>query len=184
MVVKVVLAASAVLVSIVLSGCVVVFTNPLPVSQPLGLDKRLLGRWAGKDEQGNDYSIRFETRANGNTVVSLPDVGYRNPLFRVVTTEISTVNYLILRLDDPSDDKTYMVGSYSIGGDSLTICLLNEDRIRAAIKQGRLKGKLANSPWGGATITENSKSVLAFLASPNSKDLFTCPGELKKVATN
>jgi hypothetical protein len=76
-----------------------------------------------------------------------------------------------------------MVGSYSISGGSLTVCLLNEDRIKAAIKQGRIKGKLVNSPWGGATITENSKNVLAFLASPNSKDLFTCLPELKKVAS-
>lgn len=180
MTIRIVLVA---LLSIMLSGCVVIFINPLPGSQTVGVDQRLLGRWAGKDEHGNDYSIHFEKRANSETVVSLPDLGYRDPLFRVVTTEISAVNYLILRLDDPSNDKTYMVASYSMTGDSLTICPLNEGRIRAAIKQGKLKGKLANSLWGGATITENSKNVLAFLTSPNSKDLFTCLGEVKKMPT-
>jgi hypothetical protein len=57
MVVKIVIAAA---LAALLSGCVVSFTNPLPASQPVGRDDRLLGKWEGRDEQNNPVSIQFE----------------------------------------------------------------------------------------------------------------------------
>jgi hypothetical protein len=166
----------------ILNGCVVVFTNALPNSQALKRDDRLLGKWEGKDEQGNRNSVQFESAPKNETNVSLSgDLGYRNPVFRMVTTRIAGLDYMILHLNDLSDDTGYILAKYATQDDKLTICLLNVDKVKEAIKKGKLKGEVGHTAWGGVTITNSSKGVLTFLKSPNSKDLFTCLGELKKV---
>ena len=178
MVVKIIFAAA---LASMLSGCVVVFTNPLPASQPIGHDERLLGKWEGEDEQGNSGWIRFEMPTDQIDIFLSGDWGYHNPAFRAVTTNISGDNHMILRVNDPALGKEYMVVRYSINGDTLTLCLLNADKVRAAIKDRKIKGKLGYSQWSGAVITESSKNVLGFLKSPGSKDLFTCLLKSKKV---
>lgn len=60
MAIKVGLAASALLLSTMLSGCVVVFSDPISASQSVLLDERLIGRWSGADEQGTTYTVIFE----------------------------------------------------------------------------------------------------------------------------
>ena len=168
-----------------LSGCVVSFSNPLPASQPISRDERLLGKWEGQDEQGSPGWVRFEIgSANQINVFASGDLGYRNPVFRMVTTKISGSDYMILRLNDPTDNKDYILARYSTNDNKLTVCLLNVEKVKHAIKKGRLKGEVDYSQWGGAIITESSKNVLGFLKSPNSKDLFTCLGEMKKVPAN
>src|SRR5438128_9551067 len=158
-----------------LSGCVVSFTNPLPASQPLGRDERLLGKWEGQDEQGNAGWFRFEIgSANEMNVSASGDLGHRNPAFRTVTTKISGSDYMILWLND-ADIKDYIIARYSTNENKLTVCLLSVDKVRDAIKKRKLKGQFDYSPWGGAIITESSKHVLDLLKSPESKDLFTCP---------
>src|SRR5438046_1477259 len=118
MVIKVIV---VVFFSAVSSGCFVFFSKPLPVSQPIRMDERLMGKWTGDDDHGNRYSVRFETQSNRGTTVSLLDLGYRNPLFRVTTTRASGIDYMILRLDDPSANKNYIAAKYSISGETLTV---------------------------------------------------------------
>jgi len=158
------------------------FTNPLPASQPIGRDQRLLGKWEGQDEQGNYGWVRFENGPkNEINVFASGDWGYQNAALRMVTTKISGSDFMILRLNDPNNDKDYMVARYSTNDDKLTVCLLNVEKVKEAIKKRKLKGKVDYSPSGGAIITESSKNVITFLGSPNSKDLFICLSELKKV---
>jgi len=174
----------AAFVAAMFSGCVVSFSNPLPASQPVGRDDRLLGKWEGQDEQKNPISIRFEPGSIHETKLSVSgSLGYQNPIFRMVTTKISGNDYMILRLNDPNADKDYMVVRYATNDDKLTVCLLNVDRVKEAIKKGKLKGQIDYSQWGGAIITESSKSVLSFLKSPDNKNMFTCLPELKKVTS-
>ncbi len=73
-----------------------------------------------------------------------------------------------------------MVAKYTIGDESLTVCLLNADKVAAEVKQGKLKGRLGYSSWGGVTVTESSKKIFNLLNSPTNKDLFSCLGELRK----
>src|SRR5206468_1988255 len=109
-----------------LSGCVVSFTNPLPASQPIGRDERLLGKWEGRDEQGSPGWVRFEEGSKDEIKVFLSgDLGYQNPAFRMVTTKISGSDYMILRLNDPTDKKDYILARYSTNDNKLTVCLLN-----------------------------------------------------------
>src|SRR5713101_6304716 len=77
-----------------LSGCVVIFSNPLPASQPTGYDERLLGKWEGQDEQGNHIWVRFESASDHEMKVFLPgDLGYQNPVFRMMATKLSGDDY-------------------------------------------------------------------------------------------
>ena len=164
-----------------LSGCIVTFSNPLPASQPLGRDERLLGKWEGSDEGGNAGWFRFEHgSANDINVFASGDLGNRSPALRMVTTKISGSDYMVLRLND-ADIKDYIIARYSINEDKLTVCLLVVDKVRDAIEKRKLKGWFEHSPWGGVTITESSKRILDLLKSPDSKNLFVCLPEMKKV---
>lgn len=181
MVVKIAIAAA---LATMLSGCVVSFINPLPASQPVGRDDRLLGKWEGQDEHNNPVSTQFEPGSKSETKVSVSgSLGHQNPIFRMVTTKISGNDYMILRLNDPQANKDYMVVRYSISDDKLTVCLLNVDRVKEAIKKRKLKGQVDYSQWGGAIVTEGSRGVVAFLRTATSKDLFTCLPELKKATS-
>lgn len=159
----------------------VFFINPLPASQPVARDQRLLGKWEGKDEQGNSGWIRFEMSANQMNVFVSGDLASHNPAFHMVTTNISGRTYMILRVPDPNLEKFYMVASYSINGDKLTVCPMNVGKVAAAINERKIKGTVSSSPGGGANITESSKNVLRLLKSPESRDLFACLPEFTKV---
>lgn len=166
----------------VFSGCVVSFTNPLPASQPTRLDERLLGKWEGTDEHGNNMSARFERGSKRETVVSLPGLGDQDSELRMVSTSISGTDYMILRVNDPQRGKDYVIGRYSIADDKLTVCLLNADKVKQAIKRGELKGGVDSSQWGGAVITESPRRIMALLKSPRTQGLFTCLNALKKTS--
>lgn len=185
-VVKMVLAAA---LTGMLSGCMVFFTNPLPASQPIGLDQRLLGKWEGKDEQANSGWIRFEMSANQMNVFVSGDLASQNPAFRAVTTNIAGRTYMILRIPHQDLEKYYTVASYSINGNKLMVCPMDEGKVGTAIKDHKIKGQISTSsstitsPGSGATITESSKNVFRLLNSPGSKDLFTCLTEFTKVTS-
>src|SRR5437016_14105163 len=77
--------------TVILHGCTVVFTNPPPGSQHTRADTKLMGRWSGQDEQGNRGFIQFDG-SNKEMNVSIfgekSDLGYRNPVFTMITTRI------------------------------------------------------------------------------------------------
>ena len=165
-----------------LSGCFVTFTNPLPNSQPTGRDERLFGTWEGQDHEGNHVLIRIEGDSNRETKVSLRGgSGFRNIDFRMVTTKIEGCDYMVLTLAGPGNDKEHIIAKYVVKDNGLMICIVDVQKVKAAIAKGNLKGEVGQSLESGATITASPKEVLAFLKSPSSKDLFTCLEELRRV---
>jgi hypothetical protein len=143
----------------------------------------LVGTWEGIDEQKNRIWARFEPGKNHGLNLAWSGLGGANPEFRVTTTKVSGSDYMMLRLSDPNNDKDYIVGRYSVDDSKLTICLLNGDKIKQSIKDGKLKGQISNSQWGGVVITENSTGVFNFLRSPETANLFSCIPELKKATS-
>ncbi len=164
-----------------LSGCLVTFTNPLPSSQPTGRDDRLFGTWEGLDQEGNHALVRFEGGSNRETKVTLPGAsGFRNVDFRMVTTKIEGCDYMVLTLAGSGNDKEHIIAKYVVKDGELMICILDVQKVRAAIAKGNLKGEVGQSLESGATITASPIEILAFLRSSSSNDLFTCQ-ELKRV---
>ncbi|HEX6190381.1 MAG TPA: hypothetical protein VFZ40_20175 [Pyrinomonadaceae bacterium] len=168
-----------------LSGCVVVFTNLPADTKHTGVDKRLLGRWAGQDEQGNRGFIGFDLVANNEIDVSIlgekSDLGYKNPVFRMATTEIDNHDYMFLRAADSPPSEGSVIARYAIENGRLTIWILSVDKVKQAIENGKLKGAAGGGPFGGLTITNTSEQVSALLKSADSKALFVCLGEFQKV---
>ena len=165
-----------------LSGCMVTFTNSLPNSQPTGRDERLFGTWEGLDQEGNHALIRFEGGSNRETKVTFTgSSGFRNVDFRMVTTKIEGRDYMVLTLAGPGNDKEHIIAKYVLKDGELMICIIDVQKVKAAIAKGNLKGEVGQSLESGATITASPKEILAFLKSPSSKDLFTCSEELKRV---
>src|SRR5215471_290824 len=164
------------LTTLTFPGCFISFKNPLPASQKLARDERLLGKWNGTDK-GKPYSVYFGKSSHGEMTVAIPEnPSYRNPLCQVMTTKISDRDYMIFLPDDPRDHD-YMVARYSLGGVTLKVCMLDSDRVKEAIKQRKLKGSFDYAPWGSALITESSEAVLKFLKSSDGQAMFICPEE-------
>src|SRR2546429_5941738 len=57
--------------SLLFSGCMVNFTDPLPGSRDFTADAKLLGRWSGTDEQGNAGFIQFDKAGSREIAVSI-----------------------------------------------------------------------------------------------------------------
>lgn len=170
------------LFGILLSGCLVTFTNTLPNSQPTRQDKRLFGTWDGQDQEGNHVLFRFKGDSNRETKVSLRgDSGFRNVDFRMVTTTIEGSDYMVLTLAGPGNDKEHIIAKYVVKDVELQICILDVQKVKAAIARGNLKGEVGQSLESGATVTASPKEILLFLKSPSSKELFTCSQELRKL---
>jgi hypothetical protein len=167
----------------IFSGCFVVFTDLPPKSLIIKEDKRLLGRWAGQD-QGNRYFVQFD-RSNREINISLfgekSDLGYRNPIFRMVTTKVDGYCYMILRPTDSPDSEGYLIAKYIVTDDKLTIWMLNVDRVKKPIMEGNLRGEIGTGMFAAVTITEGSEKITALLKSPEN-DLFMRVGEFEKVA--
>jgi hypothetical protein len=179
MVAKIILVAA---LAGMLSGCVVLFNNPLPASQPIGRDQGLLGKWEAKDEYANSSWLRFEMSANQMNVFGSGLASHDRP-FRMVTTNISGRTYMILGIPERGLAKYYMVASYSINGDKLTVCPMDFEKVATAINDHKIKGTISSSTAGGATINESSNNIVRLLKSPDAKDLFTCLPEFTKATS-
>ena len=165
----------------ILSGCTVVFKTPLPRSLKTDRDERLLDKWAKKDEQGNPFFIQFDSGANGETNISLfgekPNLGFQNPVFRMVTTKFENRDYMILRFSKDSNREGYQIARYDIKGDKLTIWVLDVDQVKEASKTGALRGVLTGSTSQGLVL---SSSAMTVLKTAKDKDLFVSLGEFER----
>ena len=171
----------------ILSGCTVVFTNSPPNSQRPGADTELLGRWTGQDEQGNRGFIQFDSGSNREINVSIfgekTDLGYRNQVFSMITTRIENYDYMVLRATDSPPAEGYVIARYSIKDGKLKIWILSVNKVKEAIANGELKGKVGGGAFADVTITYTSQEIAALLKSAKSKALFVCFGEFQRSAS-
>lgn len=179
-------AAVLVCCSLLFSGCMVNFTNPLPGSRDFAADETLLGRWSGTDQQGNAGLIQFSKAGPREIAVSVfgkddSDLGYKNPIFRLKTTKIGSFDYLILTADAPEARPDYTIARYSIVSNKLKIWMLSLEKVREAIKSGRLKGTTTGGPYDGAIISSPSSEVVRFLRDSRADEMFVSFGEYARV---
>ena len=167
------------------SGCMVNFTDPLPGSRDFTADAKLLGRWSGTDEQGHAGFIQFDKAGSREIAVSVfgknSDLGYKNPIFKLTTTRIGSFNYLVLRPNDSEARPDYTIARYSIDKNKLKIWLMSIEKVREAIKSGRLKGTSTAGPYYAVTVNSASSEVVRVLNGGNANDLFICLGEFERV---
>ena len=171
--------------SVFFNGCMVDFSNPLPGARRFNANPRLLGRWAGKDEQGNTGFIQFDTAARNEITVSIfgenSNLGYQNPVFKLKTAKIGGFDYLVLRPNDSGAVADYTLARYYVDDGKLKIWALSLDKVREAVKNGQLKGRATGGPYGGVVVTSASKDIVRFINRPESNAFFTYLGEFQKV---
>jgi hypothetical protein len=179
--------ASLLCFGLLFSGCMVSFDKPLPGSRMFTANPALLGRWSGKDEHGNRYFIQFDksrTRDFNVAIIGADyDLGYPNPLFKVTTTRIGAFDYLVVNVPIPEPHTEYMLARYSIDKDKLRIWILSVDKVKEAIKNRQVEGRVVTGSWFTSVIVSSSPAdIVQFLKRPQSADLFTLFGEYAKVS--
>jgi hypothetical protein len=178
----------ACLCALVASGCVVTFKGPLPRSLRTTQDSRLFGKWVGRDDQGHqafancardpDDQARISFSGEGSDASYL---GYRNPVFRMVTTRIDSQDYMILRYVDLSKGRGFQIAKYSIKDDKLSVWILSVDRMKKAIRNDQIKGDVGTGMLPDVTITDHWSKITSLLKSPQGDDLFVFLGEVERV---
>jgi|GEM_PF-3485921 len=152
-----------------LAGCAPVFLNPISDPDRAETDKRLLGRWKGTDKGNTNDYMRFEATSDTQMNVSLFDdkEPEPKPMFRMFTSKVGSRYYMNLGFIDEDKSKGYLIARYELEGTTLTVWLLDEDKVKAAIESGLLKG----TPGVGTVdtkVTDSSQRVAQFLATSDS----------------
>jgi hypothetical protein len=160
------------------------FTKPLAGSRHVTADRNLLGRWSGVDEKGNPGFIQFDKAGSGAMVVSIfgkdSNLGYSNPVFRLSTTKIGAVQYLILKAGRPDANSHQTIAKYSIDGNKLKIWVLSVDKVKEAIKKGQLRGTVRGGLEESVVVSSAREEVVRFIQHAQD-DLFSLFGEYQKV---
>ena len=165
------------------SACETVFLNPLSDLRDSKSDKRLLGKWSIKGEKYNGAYLQFDGGSNlkhNLFAVFGGDTQEQNLVFTMFTTRIGKYSYMNLNPADKDKDKGYLIVRYAVDGNQLTVWILDTDKIKTAIKSGKLKGTPGQS-FGTTTVSDTPANIEAFLGSPDNGDLFQDAWRFEKV---
>ena len=172
-----------IILALFFSSCEVFLINPLSDSARDKPDERLLGKWINKDEKEKGGFVQFDAGANREINVSFlgGKSEEKNPLFTALTTTIGSHYYMSLNPTNEDRDKGYLLARYEMKGDEMTVWLLDSDKVKVAIGQKKLKGEVGQGAAPTITITDTADKVRAFLASPESNELFKYLGTFERV---
>ncbi|HWA92841.1 MAG TPA: hypothetical protein VG889_22610 [Rhizomicrobium sp.] len=173
--------------ALVVAACLPVTTKH-PIGTTVGFkeDKALLGMWKGRgeDEDAKDAWFAFLRNADGSTtaimMTSDPDGDdwgtFRLDLATLGGNRIMNVHGG-LKNGKPDDDemsKQNIPFLYSFGADgTLTLSLLDEKAVAAAIQAGKIAGTVEKSSMGDVTITAEPAALDAFFATKEGAALFS-----------
>lgn len=172
----------AVLAAVLLSGCGAAMKKPLPATPLTQAERtRFEGAWVGADDKGEGVVYAHVT-CDG--VAHLAIVGWDKNRFRVdmrlqwlfsrAMHDKHASGFISMRLLEergkPDKDMPYVPLKYRfLGDDTLVVWAPRLDAVAAAIKAGRLKGRIDTY---SNDITSSPKAVLDYLDSPDGARLF------------
>jgi len=185
-----------VLAAFVLCGCLPVTSkNPVGSTISQGADKALYGTWVGRnpdDKNAKDGFVHFMAAKDGSMSVAMvmaeggSDDGWT--IFRLSTAKLNQNHYLnaVLTFDKDEAASGKLKGAtipvlYTLKDGVLTLYLLDEDKAKAAIKAGKIKGTIEPGDSGDAVITDEPAELDAFFAKPDAAALFKPLLVLKRV---
>jgi hypothetical protein len=181
---KLVRFAVALCCTVVLAACFPPVTkNPIGSLQ-LGADRTLAGTWNAKmeDADNGDNQATFQFTRRGNTLVVLITSKKKDEdslKAIVTTTKIGANRFMNAKLvsmgkdeDDEAPPGTVPL-LYRLEGASVVLYLMNEDKTKAAIQAGKIKGSVEPGQFGDAIITANQRALDAFIASDEGVALFS-----------
>lgn len=179
-----------------LVGCLpVVSTTPVGTTAGLGADKALYGTWKGhspeaKDQQDGFLHIMQAKDGSLTAALILADGGSDDgwSIFHLRTAALGKNHYLNAVMtfdkDAPAEGKLKNANIplfYVVKDKTLTLSLLDEDKVKEAIKAGTLKGTIEPGDNGDAVITASGAELDAFFAKPEAAALFKRMMVMKRV---
>lgn len=182
--------------AILLTGCLPV-TSKTPVGTTTGLapDTALYGTWKGHSPEADnqdDGFFHFMKAEDGSTTVAVvlargsADDGWT--IFRAHTAKLGQHRFInaveTFDKDAPAEGRLANANIpllYAVHGPTLTISLLDEDKVKEAIKAGKLEGTIEPGNNGDVVITADAQALDAFMARPEAAALFKRFMVLKRV---
>jgi len=172
------------------AGCLPVTSKtPVGTTAGLGADEALTGTWIGKSLDAEDKSdnhtiyFHFLKGKEGNLtalIVGAGDAKDDGWMAFDLRTAILGKNRFINAVDT-FDDNQRAEGPlkdanipllYTIKGGKLTLYWLDEDKVKAAIKAGKIAGTVESGDFGDVKITAEPAALDAFMATPEAAALF------------
>jgi len=170
------------LVACVLSGCTVVFLNPLSSPQDATPDKRLLGKWVAKEKKNSGVYLQVDREPNGEMRIS--SFGGENTEqdspFTMFTTRLGRHYYMNLNATDEDRGKGYLIAKYAVRGDELTVWILDADKVKSAITQGKIKGQ-PGGRLGITTISDSPEKIASLLEGSGGNHFIELFGNFERV---
>ncbi len=184
----------ALLAAVILAGCLPV-TSKKPVGTTAGFktDPALFGTWKGHsgDEQDQrDAFFHFLKNKDGLTAAVVEASGENDDewtIYDVHTAVLGDHRYLnaIVVMSNGQTPEDKLKGAnipllYVIKGRTLTLYLFDEEKVKAAITAGAIKGTIEPGDNGDVAITADASELDAFMAKPETATLFKAMLVLKK----
>ena len=186
----------AVAAALILAGCLPV-TTKTPAGTTAGLknDAALYGTWKGKnpdDKAAPDGFFHFMQAKNGGFDIALAmaqgssDDGWSAFTATTATLGKNHVLNAVMTYDKNAPVEGTLKNAnipllYVVKGRTLTLYLLDEDKIKAAIKAGKIAGTVGTGDNGDAVITAGAAELDGFLARPDAAQYFQRMFVLRKV---
>jgi hypothetical protein len=181
-------ALAAVFALLLLAGCVPTAENPITAKQGAN-DPALIGAWKGTTNDGSAIWLHFLRGKDAEIgAVLLPRGTADKPpdewsAFRLVTAEIKGTHYMSALWDyndgKPVEgrEKGYHLVRYELGADGvLSLYLVNEEKLIAAVEAGKLEGKIEGEGTSKEVrVTASSEKLARFLRHIDPTDLFDKP---------
>jgi hypothetical protein len=183
-------AALTIAVALLLAGCLPVTSKtPVGTTAGLGADEALYGTWIGHSQDEKEKGLAYFHFLKGKdneagTISALMVTPGDNDddwmSFTVRTAKLGAHNYMNAVATGGNGVK---IGAgekgesipllYSFGRHhTLTLYLLDEDKVKEAIQAGKIAGTVESGDYGDVKITADAAALDAFMATPEAAKLF------------
>jgi hypothetical protein len=154
--------------------------NPLSDPSKAKMDPKLVGRWSGtKDKQPVFFQVSEKENGVFDAVLVAQDEkkGAVVLTFEGFSTELNGKRYMNLRPKTATDDygehwdvkPRYLFVLYSVANGALSLSLMDEELMKAAVAGGKLKGRLDGDDL---ILTEETAKLAEFVSKADSAKLF------------
>lgn len=178
-------AVFAIFATLIVAACYPPVTkSPVGLTVGIKADPALSGLWAGKGNDGQPSYMHFLPQADGSFTVLIvgngDQVDEEWDLVNVTTAKFGTNGIMNATMistrgkPEPAHPGTVPV-LYRIDGGTLTLALLDEEKVKDAIRAGKIKGDAGDGGTSDATITADPAVLDKFISSPAGMSLFDKP---------
>ena len=189
-------AALAIAAALLLAGCLPVTSKTsVGTTAGLGADEALTGTWVGHSQDEKEKGVAYFHFLKGKSgtlmalmVFAAGDSDDEWTAFNLRTASLGK-NHFINAVETFNDNKptegnlkdANIPLLYSFGKHhTLTLYLLDEDKVKEAIKAGKIAGTVEPGDSGDVQITADAAALDAFFATPEAAKLFKVFIVLKK----